>query len=80
MGMVRLNITLPEELVLQIDRLAGPRKKSSFIAESLKMWIKRIEEKKLQETLEEGYKARKKESQSIAKEFEHIDIEGWDEY
>ena len=80
MGMVRLNITLPEELVIQIDRLAGPRKKSRFIAESLKLWIKGIEDKRLQEELEKGYRARKKESQSIAKEFEHIDIEGWDEY
>ncbi len=80
MSMVRLNITLPEELVLQIDRLAGPRKKSSFIAESLRLGIKRIQDKELQKALEEGYRAGKKESQSVAKEFEQIDIEGWDEY
>jgi metal-responsive CopG/Arc/MetJ family transcriptional regulator len=80
MSMVRLNITLPEELVLQIDRLAGPRKKSRFIAESLRLGIKRIQDKELQKTLEEGYRAGKQESQSVAKEFEHIDIEGWDEY
>jgi len=80
MTMVRLNITLPEELVLQIDKLAGPRKKSRFIAESLRLGIKRIQDKELQKTLEEGYRAGKLESQSVAKEFEHIDIEGWDEY
>jgi len=36
MNTVRLNITLPEELVCQIDKLVKPGQKSSFIAETLK--------------------------------------------
>ena len=80
MSNVRLNITIPEELARQLDRIVGTRGKSRFIAETLRKRIQEIEEQKLQQMLEEGYKARKKESQSIAKEFEAVDLEGWDEY
>lgn len=80
MSVVRMNITLPEELVRQINKLVKPKKKSQFIAESLQQRIARIQREKMQEVLEEGYKARKKESQSLAKEFESVDLEGWDEY
>ena len=80
MSVVRMNITLPEELARQIDKLVEPKKKSQFIAETLQQRIERIQHEKLQKILEEGYKARKKESQSLAKEFEYTDLEGWDEY
>jgi len=80
MNTVRLNITLPEELVRQIDKLVKPGQKSSFIAETLKEKIERIQSEKLQKMLEEGYKARNSESRSIAEEFRTIDLEGWDEY
>ena len=80
MGAVRLNITLPEELARQLHELIAPGKKSQFIAEALKKRIKEMETEKLQQILEEGYKARKKESEQLAKEFEPIDLEGWDDY
>jgi metal-responsive CopG/Arc/MetJ family transcriptional regulator len=78
--MVRMNITIPEDLVNKLDQLVGPRKKSRFITETLKERVKKIEEDKLQKMLEEGYKTRREESLSIAKEFESVDLEGWDEY
>jgi len=80
MSVVRMNITLPEDLANTLDRLTGSRKKSQFITEALKEKIEKIHHKELQKILEEGYKARKRESHSIAKEFESIDLEGWDEY
>ena len=80
MSVVRMNITLPEELARQIDKLVEPKKKSQFIAETLQQRIERIQHEKLQKILEEGYKARKKESRSLTKEFEPVDLEGWDEY
>jgi len=79
-GNVRLNITIPEELARQLDSIVGTRGKSRFITETLRERIKEIEEQRLQQLLEEGYQARKKESQSMAKEFEPADLEGWDEY
>ena len=80
MNMVRMNITLPEDLARQLDHLVGSRKKSHFITETLKERVKRIEEDKLQKMLEEGYERRKEESLSISRDFETIDLEGWDEY
>ena len=80
MSVVRMNITMPEELAQQLDKLIGPRKKSHFITETLKERIERIQDEELQKMLEEGYKVRKQESQSIAEEFESADLEGWDEY
>ena len=80
MSMVRLNITLPEELARHLEKVAGSRNKSSFIAETLKQRIAEMQEEELNKILEEGYKARKKESLSIAQEFEPVDVEGWNEY
>jgi CopG family transcriptional regulator/antitoxin EndoAI len=80
MSVVRMNITLPEELAQQLEKLIGPRKKSHFITETLKERIERIQNEELQKMLEEGYKVRKQESQSITEEFESADLEGWDEY
>ena len=80
MSAVKLNITIPEELARQLDELVGSRKKSRFIAEALRQRIGEIQEQELNRILEEGYKARKQECLSIAKEFEPVDLEGWDEY
>ena len=80
MSVVRMNITIPEDLAHKLNRLIGSRKKSQFIAEALKERIEKIQYKETQKALEEGYKVRKQESHSIAKEFESIDLEGWDEY
>ena len=80
MSVVRMNITLPEELARQIDKLVEPKKKSQFIAEALRQRIEKIRYEELQKALEEGYKARKQESHFIAKDFESVDLEGWDEY
>ena len=80
MSVVRLNITIQEELACQLNKLVGPRKKSRFIAEALEQRIGEIQEQELNKVLEEGYKVRKEESLSIAKEFEAVDVEGWDEY
>ena len=80
MSVVRMNIIIPEELAQQLDKLVGRRKKSRFIAETLKQRIDKIKSEELQKTLEEGYRTRKEESHTIAKEFESADLEGWDEY
>ena len=80
MSTVRLNITIPEELARQLDNLAGSRKKSQFITESLQQRIENIQKEEMQRILEEGYRAGKQESLAMAREFEPVDLEGWDEY
>ena len=80
MSTVRLNITVPEKLAHQLDSLVGPRKKSRFIAEALRQKIDKIQNERMQKLLEEGYKDRQAESRALAKEFESVDLEGWDDY
>jgi len=80
MDTVRLNITLPEKLAHQLDRLVGPRMKSRFITEALRQRIERMHNEQMQKLLEEGYKDRKAESRALVKEFEAVDMEGWDDY
>ena len=77
---VRLNITLPKKLVQSLDKLAGPRKRSRFIAKALENQIKQHEKTELEKLLVDGYQATEKESVAFAKEFEAADLEGWDEY
>ena len=78
---VRLNITLPKELVQDLDKLlASPRKRSQFISKSVEQYIKMVETEKIEKLLEEGYRATREEDLDLAKEFENIDLEGWDEY
>jgi CopG family transcriptional regulator/antitoxin EndoAI len=80
MRVVRMNITIPQELARKVDEVTEPRKRSQFITEALKRRIEEIHREKVQKALEEGYKARKEESRSTTKEFEPADLEGWDEY
>jgi len=80
MNMVRMNITIPEELAQKLDQIVSSRKKSRFIADSLREKIKRIEEEETEKRLAEGYKARKEEGVAIAEDFRSADLEGWDDY
>ncbi len=41
MPLVRTNITLPEELLRQIDQVAGPRGRSAYLAEAAAQKVKR---------------------------------------
>lgn len=77
---VRMNITLPRELVTALDNLTGPRKRSLFISEAVMQKIQQIEKQRLEALLAEGYQASKQDSIELVKEFEGIDIEGWDDY
>ena len=77
---VRLNITIPKDLAQAINRFAGPRKRSQFIAEAVRQQIEKREKEELEKILEEGYRATAKESLAITKEFEAVDLENWYEY
>jgi len=77
---VRLNITIPKELVVSLNKLAGPGKHSRFIKEAVKQRIEKKEREELERVLEEGYRATGAQTLAITKEFEVADLEGWDEY
>jgi hypothetical protein len=79
-NMVRLNISLPLDVARQVDEVAGPGRKSHFIAETLRRRLREIKDQELQDALAEGYRARSEEASSLAREFEPADLEGWDGY
>jgi metal-responsive CopG/Arc/MetJ family transcriptional regulator len=77
---VRINVTLPRELLESVNNIAGSRSRSRLISESLQEYVRKIKKDELEKQLEEGYQAAAKESIALAEEFEAVDLEGWDEY
>jgi CopG family transcriptional regulator / antitoxin EndoAI len=77
---VRLNVTLPKDLVDSLRLIAEPRSRSRIISESLRAYIKEKQRADLDKLLVEGYRATAKESIVIAGDFEAVDLEGWNEY
>jgi CopG family transcriptional regulator/antitoxin EndoAI len=77
---VRLNVTLPKNLVSIVDRMIGAKKRSMFIAEAIELKVKQTRKEILEKQLAEGYQACQKESLDISYEFDATDVEGWDEY
>jgi metal-responsive CopG/Arc/MetJ family transcriptional regulator len=41
MALARTNVTLPEDLLRQVDELAGPRGRSAYVAEAVLQKVKR---------------------------------------
>jgi Arc/MetJ family transcription regulator len=41
MALVRTNVTIPEELLAEVDLLAGPRGRSQFVAEAVAARVRR---------------------------------------
>ena len=76
----RLNIILPKNLVKRMNVLAGPRKRSAFITESIRLLIEKKQKEENDKRLEEGYRATNRESLALSKEFEPLDLEAWDDY
>jgi len=77
---IRLNITLPKDLVYLIDQMSGPRKRSLFIAKAVQLKVRQAQKEALEKKLAEGYRAGYNESREMASEFDAIDLEGWDDY
>lgn len=77
---VRLNITLPKDLVVALNRVTEPGQRNRFITESLKERLARFEKMELEAKLAEGYQATALESSDITREFLTADLENWDEY
>lgn len=77
---VRMNITLPKDVAASLDEMAGPRKRSQFIVQALRLMIDQLKNKEMDLQLTEGYRAGNEESLKVAEAFEPFDLEGWDDY
>lgn len=54
MTMVRTNVTLPSEVLSEIDHLAGPRGRSAYVAEAV---LARLKRDRARRVLDETYGA-----------------------
>ena len=77
---VRINVTLPRDLLESLNLIAGQRARSRLISDSLRKYIQEMQKVELETQLEAGYRASAKETLAMAREFEPVDLEGWDEY
>ena len=77
---VRLNVTLPKDLLKALNVHAGPRKKSQYIARAIRKQIELDQKEALGKALEEGYRNTRREGIEISNEFRTVDLEGWDDY
>jgi metal-responsive CopG/Arc/MetJ family transcriptional regulator len=71
---------LPKGLVEAMNRMTEPRKRSRFIAEAVRQKIEQKKKREMEKLLVEGYQAAAKESLTLTKEFESVDLEGWHDY
>ena len=73
----RINITLPEETLELIDRVAQPGDRSRFIDEAIKRYIQEIGRSNLRKQLQEGAIRRAQRDLSLAEEWFALDEEAW---
>ncbi len=76
MSNVRMNITVPEDVVELLKDHAGPREQSQFIAESVRLRAKQIEKEKLMHELKLEYEEAAKEALEMNKDFEYTLLDG----
>jgi metal-responsive CopG/Arc/MetJ family transcriptional regulator len=75
MRMIRLNITLPEDIVKQLET---KKNKSRFIAEALREKIEREKRKKVESLLKEGYRANSSQDKELTTDWDKVSIEEWE--
>jgi metal-responsive CopG/Arc/MetJ family transcriptional regulator len=75
MRMIRLNITLPEEIVRY---LAQKQNKSRFIAQALREKLEREKRERIETLMQEGYETAELEDKELDTEWEKASLEEWD--
>ncbi len=73
----RINITLPEETVNLVDRVASKGDRSRFIAEAIVHYAEATGRAKLRKRLKEGALRRADRDRRIATEWFLLDEEAW---
>ncbi len=78
MSAVRINITLPEDVIELLKDHAGPREQSSFIAESVRLRVEQIKKENLLLELKVQYQEASREALEINNDFDHTLSDGLD--
>jgi CopG family transcriptional regulator / antitoxin EndoAI len=73
----RLNITLPEETIRLIDRIAKNGNRSRLIDQALRAFISGKQRALLRKQLEEGARRRAKRDIGLSEEWASLEEEAW---
>jgi CopG family transcriptional regulator / antitoxin EndoAI len=73
----RLNITLPEETVRGIDRIAKSGNRSRLIDQAVREFLRRKQRASLRKELKEGAQRRAKRDLAISEEWASLEEEAW---
>ena len=73
----RLNITLPEQTVRLMDRVAGKGQRSSLIDRAVRRYVKEETRANLRKQLAESYKANAALDLQLAEEWFPMEEEAW---
>lgn len=73
----RINITLPEETLTLIDRVAEKGDRSRFIDLAIKYYVEAMGKAKLKKLLKEGAIARAERDLRLAEEWFNLEEEAW---
>ena len=73
----RINITLPEETIELLDRIAKKRGRSELIDRAITSYVSRISKKNLQTQLREGYERHARHDLDLAQEWFSLEEEAW---
>ncbi len=77
MKTLKLNFTIPEDIVTTLRARVAERKRSAFAAAAILAKLNELEQEQLNQTLMEGYLARRQEDVEVNREWERPTLEGW---
>lgn len=74
----RVNITLPSEMLLEVDSVARKGGRSRFIKQALDFYIQKMKQMELKAALKEESVARFEENKVLAEDWSFIENEAWE--
>lgn len=77
MKTVKLNFTIPEDVVGMLKARVGKRNRSAFVGVAIRDKLDQLEQEQLRQTLIEGYLARRAEDAEVSRAWEGPTLEGW---
>ncbi len=78
MKTMKVNFTIPEDVVATLKGRVGERNRSAFVTAAVRDRLHDLEQEELKQTLIEGYLARRDEAAEVNKEWEATTLEGWE--
>ncbi len=74
---LKLNFTVPEDVVKALKSRVGKRQRSAFVTEAVREKLQEMERAVLVREMREGYQARCDENAALDKEWEAGTLENW---